>query len=459
LPALDGRKRRRAGQASGGVSATNPNGWAEIFKERRARFMAEIGAAAAILPSAPVAVRSNDVEFVYRQDNDFYYLTGFAEPESVALFAPGHKDGEFVMFVRPRDRERETWTGRRAGVEGAMLDYGADKAYVVDEFDRVIQRYLEGVERVYYPLGNNERMNARVLELMRGAQAMRPRTGSGPVAMLDPREILHEARLKKRPEEIDAMRRAIAISCEAHKDAMRRARGGMMEWEIEALVDYAFRSRGAAGASYPSIVASGPNAATLHYIQNDRQMQSGELLLIDAGCEYDFYASDVTRTFPVGARFNPAQRALYSVVLEAQRRGIESIKPGVRFDDVHEAALRVLVEGMIDLGLVKGPLNDAIKSGAYRRYYMHRTSHWLGMDVHDVGLYRVGGSSRALEPSMVLTVEPGIYVSSDDENAPQDMRGIGIRIEDDVMVTANGYEVLTAAIPKTIDEVEALTAS
>jgi Xaa-Pro aminopeptidase len=459
LPALDGRKRRRAGQASGGVSATNPNGWAEIFKERRARFMAEIGAAAAILPSAPVAVRSNDVEFVYRQDNDFYYLTGFAEPESVALFAPGHKDGEFVMFVRPRDRERETWTGRRAGVEGAMLDYGADKAYVVDEFDRVIQRYLEGVERVYYPLGNNERMNARVLELMRGAQAMRPRTGSGPVAMLDPREILHEARLKKRPEEIDAMRRAIAISCDAHKDAMRRARGGMMEWEIEALVDYAFRSRGAAGPSYPSIVASGPNAATLHYIQNDRQMQSGELLLIDAGCEYDFYASDVTRTFPVGARFNPAQRALYSVVLEAQRRGIESIKPGVRFDDVHEAALRVLVEGMIDLGLVKGPLNDAIKSGAYRRYYMHRTSHWLGMDVHDVGLYRVGGSSRALEPSMVLTVEPGIYVSSDDENAPQDMRGIGIRIEDDVMVTANGYEVLTAAIPKTIDEVEALTAS
>jgi Xaa-Pro aminopeptidase len=460
LPALDGRKRRRAAEArSGGVSATNPNGRAEIFKERRARFMAEIGAAVAILPSAPVAVRSNDVEFVYRQDNDFYYLTGFAEPESVAVFARGHKDGEFVMFVRPRDRERETWTGRRAGVEGAMLDYGADKAYVVDEFDRVIPRYLESVESVYYPLGNNERMNARVLELMRGAQAMRPRTGSGPVAMLDPREILHEARLKKRPEEIDAMRRAIAISCEAHKDAMRRARGGMMEWEIEALVDYTFRSRGAAGPSYPSIVASGPNAATLHYIQNDRQMRGGELLLIDAGCEYDFYASDVTRTFPVGARFNPAQRALYSVVLEAQRRGIESIKPGVRFDDVHEAALRVLVEGMIDLGLVKGPLDDAIKSGAYRRYYMHRTSHWLGMDVHDVGLYRVGGSSRALEPSMVLTVEPGIYVSSDDENAPQDMRGIGIRIEDDVMVTANGYEVLTAAIPKSIDEVEALTAS
>lgn len=439
------------------MSAASLNGRAEIFKQRRARFMAEIGAAAAILPSAPVAVRSNDVEFVYRQDNDFFYLTGFAEPESVALFAPGHKDGEFVMFVRPRDRERETWTGRRAGVEGAMLDYGADKAYVVDELDRVLPRYLEGVERVYYPLGNNERMNARVLELMRGAQAIRPRTGSGPIAMLDPRELIHEARLKKRPEELDAMRRAVAISCEAHKDAMRRARGGMMEWEIEALVDYAFRSRGAAGPSYPSIIASGPNAATLHYIQNDRQMQSGDLLLIDAGCEVDFYASDVTRTFPVGARFNPAQRALYSVVLEAQRRGIESIKPGVRFDDVHEAALRVLVEGMIDLGLVKGQLNDAIATTAYRRYYMHRTSHWLGMDVHDVGLYRVGGGSRALEPSMVLTVEPGIYISPDDESAPESMRGVGIRIEDDVLVTAEGHEVLTAAIPKTIEEVEALT--
>jgi Xaa-Pro aminopeptidase len=458
LPVPAYRKGRAAAhKRSGGVSAASLNGRAEIFKQRRARFMAEIGAAAAILPSAPVAVRSNDVEFVYRQDNDFFYLTGFAEPESVALFAPGHKDGEFVMFVRPRDRERETWTGRRAGVEGAMLDYGADKAYVADELDRVLPRYLEGVERVYYPLGNNERMNARVLELMRGAQAIRPRTGSGPIAMLDPRELIHEARLKKRPEELDAMRRAVAISCEAHKDAMRRARGGMMEWEIEALVDYAFRSRGAAGPSYPSIIASGPNAATLHYIQNDRQMQSGDLLLIDAGCEVDFYASDVTRTFPVGARFNPAQRALYSVVLEAQRRGIESIKPGVRFDDVHEAALRVLVEGMIDLGLVKGPLDDAIASAAYRRYYMHRTSHWLGMDVHDVGLYRVGGGSRALEPSMVLTVEPGIYISPDDESAPESMRGVGIRIEDDVLVTAEGHEVLTAAIPKTIEEVEALT--
>jgi Xaa-Pro aminopeptidase len=441
------------------VNAANSNGRGEIFKQRRAAFMAGIGAAVAVLPSAPAAIRSNDVEFVYRQDNDFYYLTGFAEPESVALFAPGSKDGEFVLFVRPRDRERETWTGRRAGVEGAMLGYGADKAYTIDELDRVLPRYLEAVERVYYPLGNNERMNARVLELVRGAQAMRQRTGSGPIAMLDPRELIHEARLRKRPEELEAMRRAIAISAEAHKAAMSRARGGMMEWQVEALVDYEFRSRGAAGPSYPSIVASGPNAAILHYIHNDRRMDGGELLLIDAGCEYDFYASDVTRTFPVGARFNPLQRDLYSIVLEAQRRGIEAIKPGVRFDDVHEAALRVLIDGMIRLALVKGPLDDAIKTGVYRRYYMHRTSHWLGMDVHDVGLYRVGGNSRTLEPAMVLTVEPGIYIAADDENAPEQMRGIGIRIEDDVLVTADGHEVLTAAIPKTVDEIEALTAS
>jgi Xaa-Pro aminopeptidase len=439
--------------------AVNQNGTAAIFKERRARFMAEIGDAVAVIPSAPIAIRANDVEFVYRQDNDFYYLTGFPEPESAALFAPGNKDGEFVLFVRPRDRERETWTGRRAGVEGAILDYGADKAYTIDELDRVLPRYLESADRAYYPLGNNERMNTRMLELVRGAQAMRPRKGTGPVALLDPRDSIHEARLRKRPEEIDAMRRAIAISAEAHKAAMSRARGGMMEWEIEALVDYTFRSRGSAGPSYPSIIASGPNAATLHYINNDRQMQSGELLLIDAGCEYDFYASDVTRTFPVGARFNPAQRDLYSIVLEAQRRAIEAVKPGVRFDDVHEIALRVLVEGMIAVGLIKGPAEDAISSGAYRRYYMHRTSHWLGMDVHDVGLYRVGGGSRVLEPTMILTVEPGIYIGADDDNAPEHMRGAGIRIEDDVLVTGDGHEVLTAAVPKTIDEIEALTAS
>jgi Xaa-Pro aminopeptidase len=434
----------------------NRNSNSEVFARRRKHFMEAMGDALAILPSAPVAIRSADVEFIYRQDNDFYYLTGFAEPESIAMFAPGENES-FVLFVRPRDKERETWTGRRAGIEGAMSDYGADKAYVTDEFQRVATRYLEKAERIYYPLGVNERIDGRMLEMVKNAAAMRPRVGSGPNALLDPREILHEARLHKNPEELETMRRAIAVSATAHAAAMRNARGGMMEWEIEALVDYNFRKRGAAGPSYPSIIASGPNAATLHYIHNDREMRAGELLLIDAGCEYDFYASDVTRTFPVGGRFSPLQRDLYQIVLAAQLKAIETIRPGVKFDEPHEAALRVLVEGMCHLGLLKAPPEEAIKSGSYRRYFMHRTSHWLGMDVHDVGLYRVGGQSRTLEPGMVLTAEPGIYIAPYDDEAPEEFRGIGIRIEDDVLVTPDGHEVMTAVIPKSVAEVEALT--
>jgi len=436
------------------------NGNAEIFRKRREHFIRSIGeGAVAVLPAAPTSIRSNDVEFIYRQDSDFYYLTGFAEPESAALFAPGHPDGEFVMFVQPRDKERETWTGRRAGVEGAIIDYGADKAYTIEEFDAIVPRYLDKTERLQYPLGNNEKMNDRVLRLVRNAQSMRPRTGSGASAILDPREIIHEARLRKEPHELDLMRRAAAISAEAHKRAMRESRGGMMEWEIEAIVDYTFRKSGAAGPSYPSIIASGPNAAVLHYITNDREIRAGELMLIDAGCEYQFYASDVTRTFPVGARFTDLQKSLYEIVLEAQLKAIDAIKPGVTFDDPHDAALRVLVDGMRDLGLLKGSAEEIISSASYRRYYMHRTSHWLGMDVHDVGLYRHAGASRALEPGMVLTVEPGIYIAPDDEEAPENVRGIGIRIEDDVLVTAGGHEVITSATPKKIADLEALTAS
>ncbi len=430
----------------------------EIFAQRRKRFLAAIGeGAVAILPSAPVAVRSNDVEYVYRQDNDLYYLTGFTESHSAALFAPGHTDGEFAMFVLPRDKERETWTGKRAGVEGAMLDYGADKAYTIEEFDKIVPQYLEKASRVYYALGSDEQMNRRVLAMVHAAQAMRPRTGAGPTAILDPREILHEARLRKEPRELELMRRAIAISAEAHKRAMAEARGGMMEWEIEALVDYTFRKNGAAGPSYPSIIASGPNAAVLHYVSNDRELRQGELLLIDAGCEYRFYASDVTRTFPVNARFNSLQRALYELVLEAQLKAIETIRPGVRVEDPHNAAVDVLVDGMRHLGLLTGSKDEIMSSGSYRRFYMHRTSHWLGMDVHDVGLYRVGGESRVLEPGMVLTVEPGIYIAPDDEEASESFRGIGIRIEDDVLVTPEGHEVMTSAVPKSVADIEALT--
>ncbi|HVN88820.1 MAG TPA: aminopeptidase P N-terminal domain-containing protein [Candidatus Binataceae bacterium] len=429
-----------------------------IFAERRKRFLDALKGAVAILPSAPVSLRSGDVEYVYRQDNDFYYLTGFAEPESLAIFVPGSAD-EFILLVRPRDKERETWTGRRAGVEGAMADFGANKAHVIDDLDRVLPHILDKAERVYFPLGLNPKVEARVLEMMKGAAAMRPRTGSGPHSLLDPREILHEMRLFKRPEELATMRNAIAISARAHEEAMRNSRGGMKEWEIEALVNFTFRKNGAEGPSYPSIIASGPNAATLHYISNDREMRAGELLLIDAGCEYDFYASDVTRTFPIGTSFTPLQRDLYEIVLAAQLKSIETVKPGVKFDDPHEAAVRVLVEGMCNLGLIKESVAETLEKGTYRRYYMHRTSHWLGMDVHDVGLYRVGGQSRTLEPGMILTAEPGIYIAPDDESAPPEFRGIGIRIEDDVLVTPEGHEVMTAAVPKTVAEVEALTRS
>ncbi|HUY27854.1 MAG TPA: aminopeptidase P N-terminal domain-containing protein [Candidatus Binataceae bacterium] len=436
------------------------DGKLETYRARRRRFMDALGAdAAAILPAAPAAFRSGDVEFIYRQDNDFYYLTGFVEPEAAAIFAPGHPDGEFVMFVRPRDKERETWTGRRAGVEGAVIDYAADKAFTIDELEKVLPRYLEKSERLHFPMGRNPELEARVMKLAQHSSAMRPRLGSGPYAIFDPREILHEARVRKEPGELELMRRAIEISGAAHERAMRTARGGMREWQIEAEVDYAFRSRGAAGPSYPSIIASGPNAAILHHIQNRREMRTGELLLIDAGCEYDFYASDVTRTFPVGARFTALQKELYEIVLAAQAAAIEQVRPGARFEDPHDAALRVLADGMRTLGLVKGTTEDIIEQGSYRRYYMHRTSHWLGMDVHDVGLYRVGGESRRLEPAMVMTVEPGIYIDADDDSAPEAMRGVGIRIEDDVLVTATGHEVMTAAIPKQVSEIEALTAA
>ena len=438
----------------------NTDGHAAQFRARRKRFLDAIGAgAAAILPCAPTALRSGDVEFIYRQDNDFYYLTGFAEPESIAVFSPGHADGEFVLFVRPRDKERETWTGKRAGVEGAIVDYGADKAHGIDDLEKVAPRYLEKAERVYYPLGRNRQIESRVLKLIEWASAMRPRVGTGPHALMDPREILHESRLIKEEAELAAMRRAIEISTAAHQRAMSTARGGMREWQIEAEVDYAFRSRGATGPSYPSIIASGPNAAILHHIENRRQMGAGELLLIDAGCEYDYYASDITRTFPVGARFTQLQRDLYQVVLEAQLRGIEAVKPGARFDDPHEAALRVLVEGMHALGLLTGSVEEIMHRGDFRHFYMHRTSHWLGMDVHDVGRYRVDGESRKLEPGMVLTVEPGLYIAEDNERAPEQFRGIGIRIEDDVLVTQSGHEVMSPAVPKTIDEIESLTAA
>jgi Xaa-Pro aminopeptidase len=429
----------------------------EVFAQRRRTLMERLGPdAAAIFPAAPVSVRSNDVEYPYRQDNDFLYLTGFAEPEAVCLLLPGHPKEQFILFVRPRDPERETWTGRRAGVEGAVSTYAADMAYTVDRLDEKIGEYVGERSYLYYAFGRDARFNERVLAWVRRWQQTRPRSGTGPTAVLDPGEMLHEQRLLKDAEELACLRQAIDIAADAHRAAMRQARGGLYEYEIEALLDYTFRHKGGSGPAYPSIVAGGANATILHYVNNDRPLQSGDLLLIDAGAEYHGYCADITRTFPLAERFSDAQRAIYELVLHAQLAAIDVIRPGVRIEDAHLRAVEVLVDGLLALGLLHGDRQEVIGKEQYKPFYMHRTSHWLGMDVHDVGKYKVEGQSRMLEPGMVLTVEPGLYVAADRTDVDPRYLGIGVRIEDDVLVTPEGHEVLSAAAPKQIADIEAL---
>jgi Xaa-Pro aminopeptidase len=429
-----------------------------IFAERRNRFLAEVPPRSlALLPAAPVALRSGDVEYPYRQDNDFYYLTGFPEPEALCLLdAEGEE--RFTLFVRPRDPERETWTGKRYGVEGARAQFGADAAYTVERFDEIFTKRLDARERLYYALGRNASLNQRVLEQVRRSQATRERSGAPALALLSPVDVLHEMRLRKRPEELERMRRAAAISAVAHREALLAARPGVNEQQIEATIDFAFRRLGATGPAYPSIVASGANATILHYVDNCRRLEDGDLLLIDAGAEYDYYCADVTRTYPVGARFSDDQRRIYEIVLAAQKAAIDTVAPDVTFDAVHDAALRVLIEGLRDLGVISLSLQEALEKGAYRSFYMHRTSHWLGMDVHDVGRYRLDDKSRVLEPGMVLTVEPGLYFAETADGHACRYRGIGVRIEDDVLVTHGGRDVLTAEIPKALADLEDLAA-
>ena len=430
------------------------NGNLSTYAARRQEFLKQMGDGIAIFPAAPTSIRSQDVEYRYRQNNDLYYLTGFPEPESLCLLSPNHDKEQFILFVRPRDKEKETWTGKRFGVEGAREHFGVDAAYTIDQLDEVLPEHLLAAEKIYYGLGRDERLNTKILDFVNQGRQQRPRSGHGPVALIDPSDLLHEMRLFKTPQEIDLMRRAITASAAAHHAALHETRPGMHEYEIEALLEYHFRRNGAEGPAYPSIVASGANATILHYISNDQPMQDGDLLLIDAGSEYACYCSDVTRTFPVGREFSAPQKEIYSLVLTAQKRAIEMIRPGVGFDDVHQRATEILIDGLRDLGLLSGSTESILEKGDYRQFYMHRTSHWLGMDVHDVGKYKVGEESRTLEPGMVLTVEPGLYIAAD-ADVPAAYQGIGVRIEDDVLVTANGYDVLTGAIPKEIDDIEA----
>jgi Xaa-Pro aminopeptidase len=427
----------------------------EKFALRRRSFFDAMTAASpsaiAVVPAAPVFVRNNDVDHEYRQDSDFFYLTGFDEPESVALLdAPGRKT---LLFVRPRDPDREVWDGPRAGVEGAKERFGADEAFPIAELDEKLQAALENRRRIYYRLGKNRHFDDRLLGAVNRVRG-RQRTGAiAPTEVVDPADLLHEMRLRKSPAEIETMRAATRITREAHELAMGKARPGMHEYEIEGMLLDTFRRRGSERPAYGSIVASGPNACVLHHRKNDRQMAEGELLLIDAGCEYEYYASDVTRTFPVGRDFSREQQAIYELVLEAQLQGIAATRVGATLDEVHKLSVDIITRGLVRLGLLSGEPENLIETSAYKRFFMHRTSHWLGMDVHDVGSYFVDGKPRKLEPGMVLTIEPGIYIAPSDDTVEPAWRGIGVRIEDDVLVNESGPEVLTAGIPKTVDEV------
>jgi Xaa-Pro aminopeptidase len=429
---------------------------AELTRRRR-RLMRQLGRGIAIVPTAPHRLRNRDTEYPFRPDSDFYYLTGFAEPEAVAVLVPGRAEGEFVLFCRPRDPEREAWTGRRAGPEGAVAEYGANQAFPIQALDERMPDLIAGRDAVYYALGAHPEFDTRVIGWV---NELRGRVRAGvhaPVEFIAIEHPLHEMRLYKSPAELAVMRKAAAISARAHVRAMQACRPGMWEYELEAELRHEFARSGARHVAYEPIVGAGANGCVLHYVENAARLRDGELVLIDAGCELDCYASDITRTFPVGGRYSAEQRALYDLVLEAQLAAIAKVRPGNHWNEPHEAAVRVLTQGLVRLGLLEGDVDGLIESGAYRRYYMHRTGHWLGMDVHDVGEYKVDDVWRAFEPGMVTTVEPGLYVAPGSPCA-QRWWGIGIRTEDDVVVTRAGHEVLTAGVPKDATEIEALMA-
>ncbi len=430
--------------------------FAEEFAQRRERLRRRVGNAAVLLPAAPHAVRSNDTHYAYRQDSDFHYLTGFCEPESVAVLLPGDRGGRFLLFVRSRNPERETWDGRRAGVEGAVRDFAADEAYPIEELAEKLPALLEGVQTIYLPFGRDDELATALRSVVRRARVGRQRRGTGPIAVADLSHELGEERLRKSPFEIDLLRRACTITAEAHALVLRTIRPGETEMDAEALLDFAMRRRGARDKGYSHIVAAGANATILHYIENRGRLRDGELLLIDAGAEYETYSADVTRTFPIGRQFTREQRLVYDLVLQAQREAFEEIAPGKPFDAFHKRALHVLTAGLVELGILRGEVPELIEKEAYKPFYMHRTGHWLGLDVHDAGLYVVAGAARALEPGMVLTVEPGLYFGDYCGEVDARWKGIGVRIEDDVLVTADGYENLTAACPKEPADIEAL---
>jgi Xaa-Pro aminopeptidase len=412
----------------------------------------------AISPSAPVRLRNRDVDFPYRQDSDFLYLTGFSEPESVAVLVPGRAQGQFILFCRERDTNKEIWHGRRAGPEGAISQYGADDAFPIADIDEVLPGLLDQRARVYYTLGRDDDFDRRVMGWINQIRARARAGGQPPYEFVSLEYLLHDMRLYKSQGEISAMKKAAAVSISAHERAMRVCRPGMNEYEIEAELLYEFRRAGLVPA-YPPIVGGGVNGCILHYTENSAKLRNGDLLLIDAAAEFEGYASDITRTFPVNGRFNPAQREAYELVLEAQAAAISKVQPGNHWNDPHDAAVKVLTKGMVNMGLLKGKPAKLIRDGDYRRFYMHRTGHWLGLDVHDVGDYRIDDEWRLLEPSMTMTIEPGIYLPAGSRGLSKRWWNIGIRIEDDVQVTRDGHRVLTEDLVREPDAIEAFMSS
>lgn len=413
----------------------------------------------AIIPAAHEATRSYDTEFKFRQDSDFWYLTGFPEPDAVAVIDPSNKKAPYTLYVRPRDPEMETWFGRRQGIEGAVRNYGADKAFSIEKFAADLAKILNGHDRLYYRFAVDRALDLRIIDYFSGQRVRRLKTAYPPHTIIDPALLIGEMRLHKTAEEIDLMQTAATIAAEAHILAMKKVSPEMNEFQVEALMESFMRDKGASGVAYNSIIGGGGNATILHYIENNASLKDGDLLLIDAGAEYQGYASDITRTFPINGKFTAAQREVYDVVLDTQLKCIEYTKTGNTVKGRQEYSIELLTEGMKKLGLLKGKTKDLIKKKAYMKYYMHGVGHYLGLDVHDAGRYftdQTAKNSRPFAPGMVLTVEPGLYIPPDDKSAPAKYRGIGIRIEDDVLVTEDGNRNLTSAVPKDPDEIEAL---
>lgn len=437
------------------------------YRQRREAVLEAIGQGTAIFCSAPTAVMHNDVDYLFRQDSDFFYLTGFNEPDAIAVLSPAHGKHRFVLFVRPKDKEKETWSGYRTGVEVAKERYGADEVYPIEKLDEKLSEYAVKADRLYYHFGHNSDFNSRILQLWQQLLGKMTKRGTGPVAIEDSKLLMQQFRRVKSPWELEKIRRAIAISAQAHNAVRELVRPGVYEYEIQAEIENIFRREGAMGPAYPSIVATGKNACILHYIENNQRLEEGDLLLIDAGCAYDYYNADITRTLPVGDRCSKEQRILYDLVLQAQLAAIEQVQPGRPFNAFHDAATRVITTGLVELGLLKGEVDKLIEEKKHKAFFMHGTGHFLGLDVHDAGILRNPNKTwRPFSPNNIVTVEPGIYIPPNYEpvegqpKVDQRWQGIGIRIEDDVLVTETGHEVLTSAVPKTLDiAVGALTAS